>query len=82
MIGLGLGTIFIGYSLTYYGISQLRGGNWGLLDLVVPGRWAKAQSTPVDSSYTSAGDAGQSTGAGKAGASAAMTPSTRPARAQ
>ena len=51
MIGLGLGLTFIGYSLTYYGLTQLRGGNWGLLDLVVPGRWSKAQSTPVDSSF-------------------------------
>ena len=51
MIGLGLGLVFIGYSLTYYGVTQLRGGNWGLLDLVVPGRWDKAQATPVDSSF-------------------------------
>ena len=49
MIGLGLGLTFIGYSLTYYGITQIRGGNWGLLDLMVPARWAKAQSTPTDS---------------------------------
>lgn len=53
MIGLGLGLVFIGYSLTYYGVSQLRGGNWGLLDLVVPGRWDKAQTIPVDSSVNS-----------------------------
>lgn len=49
VIGLGLGLVFIGYSLTYYGVSQLRGGNWGLLDLVVPARWDKAQTIPVDS---------------------------------
>jgi hypothetical protein len=55
MIGLGLGLTFIGYSLTYYGLTQLRGGNWGLLDLVVPGRWAKAQSTPTDSGMGGSG---------------------------
>ena len=82
MIGLGLGLVFIGYSLTYYGVTQLRGGNWGLLDLVVPGRWDKAQATPVDSSYVSASDAGKSTGAAPANAAAGITPSTRPARAQ
>jgi len=77
MIGLGLGLTFIGYSLTYYGVTQLRGGNWGLLDLVVPGRWAKAQSTPVDSSFTKASDALPS-----AAGAVPVTPSTRPARAQ
>lgn len=46
---VGLGVVFTGYSLLYYGLSQINGGNWGLLDLVVPSRWttAKAQ-TPKD----------------------------------
>ncbi len=42
--GLGIGTIFVGYSLAYYGITQIQGGRWGLLDLVVPGRWTSAKS--------------------------------------
>ena len=54
MIVLGLGLTFVGYSLTYYGVSQLRGGNWGLLDLVVPGRWTKAEAIPTDSSFDTA----------------------------
>lgn len=56
MAGVGLGVLFAGYSLTYYGLTQLGvgapkgqgGGNWGLLDLMVPSRWAKAASTPRD----------------------------------
>jgi drug/metabolite transporter (DMT)-like permease len=39
MLVVGLGVVFVGYSLTYYGISQMKGGNWGLLDLVVPSKW-------------------------------------------
>jgi len=31
MAGIGLGITFIGYSLIYYGVSQINGGNWGLL---------------------------------------------------
>jgi hypothetical protein len=54
MLVLGLGLTFVGYSLTYYGVSQLRGGNWGFLDLVVPGRWAKAEATPTDASFDAA----------------------------
>jgi hypothetical protein len=48
MAGIGLGITFVGYSLIYYGVSQIRGGNWGLLDLVIPGRWDKAAATPKD----------------------------------
>ncbi len=36
---LGIGVVFMGYSLMYYGITQVRGGNWGLLDLVIPGKF-------------------------------------------
>ena len=36
---LGIGVMFMGYSLMYYGITQVRGGNWGLLDLVIPGKF-------------------------------------------
>ena len=33
-----MGVFFAGYSLAYYGYSQVNGGNWGLLDLLVPSR--------------------------------------------
>jgi len=46
--GVGVIVLFAGYTLTYYGMSQLTGGNWGLLDLMVPSRWAKARGTPRD----------------------------------
>jgi len=42
MLVIGLGVVFVGYSLTYYGISQIKGGNWGLLDLTIPSRWTPA----------------------------------------
>lgn len=36
---IGYGVAFLGYSLLYYGLSQLQGGNWGYLDLVLASRW-------------------------------------------
>lgn len=49
MAGLGFGIAWIGYSVMYYGITQVQGGNWGFLDLLVPGRWTAAvAATPKD----------------------------------
>ena len=42
MLLLGLGVTFAGYSLLYYGLTQVQGGNWGLLDLTLPTRWTPA----------------------------------------
>ena len=39
MYTLGLATVFVGYTVAYYGFTQLKGGNWGFLDLVIPSRW-------------------------------------------
>lgn len=49
MPGIALGLMFLGYSVAYYGYTQVTGGNWGFLDLVVPSRWAGAAGTPPDS---------------------------------
>lgn len=46
---LGIGMLWVGYSLFIYGYSQTQGDNFGLLDLMLPGRWAKAQNNPKDS---------------------------------
>jgi len=54
MAGLGILIMWGGYSVMYYGITQVQGGNWGLLDLVVPGWWAKAAATPKDSQSSQA----------------------------
>lgn len=45
---LGLSVTFIGYTLSYYALTQLQGGNWGLLDLLLPTRWPAAASVPRD----------------------------------
>jgi predicted dienelactone hydrolase len=45
---IGLGVLFAGYTVTYYGISQLRGQNLGFLDIVVPSRWLKLATGPRD----------------------------------
>jgi hypothetical protein len=46
---LGLGVLFLGYSSAYYGLSQLKGQNYGFLDLVLPGRWNKiTKQTPEE----------------------------------
>jgi hypothetical protein len=39
MLGVGILTGLAGYALLYYGLTQIQGGNWSLLDLVVPGRY-------------------------------------------
>jgi len=49
MLLLGLGVTFAGYSLLYYGLTQVQGGNWGLLDLTIPTRWTPSTAaTPKD----------------------------------
>ena len=35
----GIGVLWVGYTLTYFGWESLRGPGVGLLDLVVPGRF-------------------------------------------
>lgn len=56
MLGLGLAISFTGYSLVYYGLTQLRGGNWGLLDLVIPSKWTpQVANLPMDNGSTLSG---------------------------
>lgn len=71
MIGLGVGVAFVGYSVFYYGLSQVQGQNLGFLDLVLPTRWAKIATTkgPVN-------DDGVTYPLGGTGATA-PTPSTK-----
>jgi len=45
---VGFGIAFAGYSLLYYGLTQVRGFNFGLLDLVIPGRFAAVAGNPKD----------------------------------
>lgn len=45
---VGFGIAFAGYSLIYYGLTQVRGFNFGFLDLVIPGRFASVASNPRD----------------------------------
>jgi len=47
--GLGILVTWFGYSVLYYGVTQVQGGNWGYLDLIAPGRWTAAvAATPRD----------------------------------
>ena len=56
MLGLGLAISFTGYSLVYYGLTQLRGGNWGLLDLMIPSKWTpQTANLPMDNGSTLSG---------------------------
>lgn len=54
MAGLGIGIAWAGYALLYYGVTQVQGGNWGLLDLCIPSRWAAASGNPKDDGTKSA----------------------------
>src|SRR5271165_453734 len=52
MAGLGIAIAWVGYSVLYYGISQIQGGNFGFLDLILPSRWPTASGTPYDNGST------------------------------
>jgi hypothetical protein len=39
MLQIGIGVTFLGYSILYYGFTQVQGGNWGFFDLTIPSRW-------------------------------------------
>lgn len=54
MAGLGLGVAFVGYSVFYYGLTQVQSQNFGFLDLVLPTRWSKIVTTkgPVNDDGT------------------------------
>ena len=60
MAGLGIFVAFAGYSVTYYGLTQIQGWNFGFLDLVIPGRWAKASGIPNDDPNRNLGPATKS----------------------
>ena len=44
MAGLGVLVAWVGYSLLYYGLDQIRGGNNGLLSLMIPGKYSNQPS--------------------------------------
>jgi hypothetical protein len=44
MPALGIGVAFLGYTLFYYGVTQVRGENYGFLDLLLPGKFSKIVS--------------------------------------
>lgn len=53
MPALGIGIAFFGYWVMYYGLTQVQSGNWGFLDLGIPGRWTpEVAGTPKDSGAT------------------------------
>jgi hypothetical protein len=41
MAGIGVFIQWLGYSLFFYGIDQVRGGNNGLLSLMIPGKFSE-----------------------------------------
>lgn len=45
---IGLGVVWLGYSIFYYGFTQVQSGNYGLLDLTLPSRAADLGSIPRD----------------------------------
>lgn len=67
MAGLALGVFFFGYSVVYYGITQVEGGNFGFLDLVLPSRIAKLSTIRYDD--------GHMLGTSSTGTSTKVTPS-------
>lgn len=45
---IGFATLLLGYSVLYYGITQVQGGNWGYFDLLLPSRWPGKAQVPRD----------------------------------
>ncbi len=51
MLGLGIVVAFAGYTVFYYGLTQVQGGNWGLFDLAWPSYWTpEVAATQKDTS--------------------------------
>ena len=48
MAGLGLGVVFVAYWVAYYGVTQLKGDNYGFLDLGLPSRSKGLAAIPND----------------------------------
>ena len=67
---VGVGVLFVGYTVSYYGLSQLFGGNWGLFDLLLPSRWQNAKDIPRDKGAAST-DSATATSVKKSSATAA-----------
>lgn len=53
MFAVGIGTVWLGYSVFYYGITQVQSGNWGFLDLTLPSRIATLADVARDNGATS-----------------------------
>lgn len=63
MLAVGGGVAVLGYAILYYGLTQVQGGNWGFLDLVIPSRWTPTvAATPKDGGLTTGSNSSSSTG--------------------
>lgn len=62
MMVVGLGLTWLGYSVFYYGLTQVQSGNWGLLDLMLPGRTSTLADVPRDGSAAAGAVAGTNPG--------------------
>ena len=63
MLAVGSGVAFLGYAILYYGLTQVQGGNWGFLDLVITSLWTPTvAATPKDGGLTTGSNSSSSTG--------------------
>lgn len=70
MPAVGLALLWLGYSVAYYGVTQIRGNNYGFLDLMLPGRWSVVRQAPPPN------DRGESPVAGSSTSSTTTVPET------
>lgn len=63
MMSVAAGILLAGYTIAYWGMETLHGRSVGFADLLVPGRYQSAQSTPGQGTA-----AGTSTAATQGGA--------------
>jgi hypothetical protein len=52
MAGVSIGVVWLGYLLVYYGVTQVQGANFGILDLMLPSRASKLGTIPYDDGHT------------------------------
>lgn len=82
-MAIGLGVVFTGYWIAYFGFCSLRGPGVGLLDLVIPGRTVVIPTSGGSPSSPSSGlspgakpvGPGGASGAAAAGSTGARGPS-------
>lgn len=81
MAGIGILIAWLGYGLGYYGVDQIRGGNNGLMSLLIPGKYSNQPNDSGGAAGSGAGGAavsGLAPNAGNPGSPNIIEPTSAP----